>query len=132
LGGDDEMKTKRQLRMIRKTQVVIIAIVVIILACWFFQLANAQTISFASIDGSADRDMYLYNSSGTQLGFYNTTSTGITLPVNESVIFVFRPQTANLMTDPSDWLTVAFAYVTTNIIAIILILFVTGIILRGR
>lgn len=126
------MKTKRQLKIVRKMQLIIMIIVMVTLACCLFQHANAQTVSFASIDGSADRDIYLYNSSGTLLGLYNTTSTGITLPANESVIFTFKPQTANIMSDPGDWLSVAFAYVQTNIIAIILILFVTGIILGRR
>jgi hypothetical protein len=113
-------------------QLIIMIIVMVTLACCLFQHANAQTVSFASIDGAAERDMYLYNASGTLLGLYNTTSTGITLPANESVIFTFKPQTANIMSDPGDWLSVAFAYVQTNIIAIILILFVTGIILGRR
>jgi hypothetical protein len=127
------MKIKEHFKRIKERQIFLMFLIMITLAVCLFQTASAaQTVSFASIDGSAERDVYLYNSSGTLLGLYNTTSTGITIPSNESVIFTFKPQTANIISDPGDWLLVAFVYVQTNIIAIILILFFISIILGGR
>lgn len=115
--------------MIKKHLMFIALMALILLAITPAQAT--QTISFASIDGAADRDMYLYNASGTLLGLYNTTSTGIVLPANESVIFTFKPQTANPLTDPAGFLTVAFAFIVTNIIPLVVMLFLVGLLL-GR
>jgi hypothetical protein len=114
-----------------KKHLMLIALIALILLA-MTPVHATQTISFASIDGAADRDMYLYNASGTLLGLYNTTSTGIILPANESVIFTFKPQTANPLTDPGDFLTVAFGFVSTNIIPLVIMLFLVGLLFGRR
>ena len=79
---------------------------------------HAVNVSFSSIDGAADRDIYLYSSSGVLLGLYNTSSTGIEL--TNDAIFMFKPQTTSFLESPDTWLTgVAFPWIKTNIIGLI-------------
>lgn len=92
--------------------------------------AHAVNVSFSSIDGAADRDIYLYSSSGVLLGLYNTSSTGIEL--TNDAIFMFKPQTASPLEDPGDWLTGTIVpFVQTNFIGLLFVGILVAI-LAGR
>lgn len=91
---------------------------------------QAVNVSFTSIDGVSDRDMYLYQS-GVFVGLYNTTSTAIDLTQDTEI--VFRPQTANLLENPTYWVTnVALPFVQTHAIGLLVLGAIVGIALRGR
>jgi ABC-type sugar transport system permease subunit len=102
-----------------------------------FPGAMAQTISFADPDTTTHRDvqMYGYNNTSGQWGLlasYNTTSTGITLPDNTDVQFVLKPQYTSPMDDPGTWLSSAFSFIQTNLIAILVSMFLIGLLLARR
>lgn len=91
-----------------------------------FPVAMAQTVSFAEPDTLTHKDVYLFNASGTQLGLYNTTSTGINITGTGDVFFVIKPQYSTPLDSPGTWLTSLFAYVQTNSIALLFALFLIG------
>lgn len=83
--------------------------------------AQAMTITMSNPDSTAARDIMVYYPNSTLVGLYNTTSI-ITLDANYSYVFVMKPQGSSIIDDPTDWLTtVAFPYVRTHFVAIILI-----------
>jgi hypothetical protein len=97
----------------------------------------AQTVSFADPDTTTHRDvqMYGYNNTSGQWGLlasYNTTSTGITLPNNTDVQFVLKPQYSTPLDDPGGWLDSTFAYTQTNLISLIVIMFLLGLLLTRK
>ena len=95
-----------------------------------FPVAMAvQYISFAQPDTVTQKDIYLYNASGSLLGLYNTTSTGIAIPNGTDLMFVIKPQYSSPLDDPGTWLTSTFSYVSTNLAALIIIMFLIGLIL---
>lgn len=81
--------------------------------------ASAYNVSFSSIDGAADRDLFLYNNAGVLIGQYNTTST---VTINNDSVVIFKPQTADPLESPSTWLTGSlFPWVKTNATALIIL-----------
>ncbi len=90
-----------------------------------------QTVSFADPDSTTHKDLYLFNSSGTLIGTYNTTSAGITLPENnESVFFVFKPQYSNPLDDPGTFLNSTISWLQTNVLALIIIAALGGLLFK--
>jgi hypothetical protein len=92
--------------------------------------AQAQTITIAAPGATAQQDVMVYYPNGTLQGVWNTSSTVI-LDANYSYIFSLKPQTNNLIDNPTDWLVnSAFPWVRTNILAIIIIFACIGILVR--
>ena len=79
-----------------------------------FPAVMAQTVSFAEPDTLTHKDMYLYNSTGTLLGVYNTTSSAINLTDLGDVIIVIKPQYSTPLDDPGAWLGSALAWANSN------------------
>ena len=94
-------------------------------------VSAVQYISFAQPDAFSQKDIYLYNGTGSLLGLYNTTSTGIPIPNGTDLMFIIKPQSASPLDDPGAWLSSTFSYVSTNIVALITIIFLIGLLL-GR
>ena len=110
-------------------------IFLVLLCC--FPGVMAQTISFADPDTTTHRDvqMYGYNNTSSEwglLGVYNTTSSGITLPTGTDLQFVLKPQYQTPLDDPSGWLDSGFGYVQTNIIPLLVTMFLLGYVLTRR
>jgi len=82
--------------------------------------AVAQTVSFADPDSTVHKDVYMYNSTGSLLGTYNTTSPGIELPA-EDVFFVLKPQYSNPLDDPGTFLTGIVGFVQTNVLSLLIL-----------
>ena len=94
----------------------------------------AQYISFAQPDTLTQKDIYLYGFNTTSgkhelLGLYNTTSTGIEIPNGTDIMFVIKPQYSTPLDEPGTWLSATFAYVSSNLVALIIIMFLIGLIL---
>ena len=107
-------------------------ILLLILLCFVPCVCSAQTVSFASPDTTSQKDVYLYAANGTLLGLYNTSSTGIAIPNGTDIIFTFKPQYTNPLDDPGTWLDSGYSYVETNIVPLIVIIFLIGLLLRSR
>ena len=85
-------------------------------------LASALNISFASVDGATDRDVYHYSSSGTLIGLYNTSSTGIS--VTSDSVFMFKPHGIDPFEEPQRWITeTGFPWVKANFIGLLVLCF---------
>jgi hypothetical protein len=95
--------------------------------------ANAQTIAMTNPDGVGNRDILIYyvdlNSTPALYGLYNTTSI-ITLNNTYDYIFTLKPQNVNLLDDPATFLSLMIAWLQTNVIAIFVLVFLTGLIAR--
>ena len=94
----------------------------------------AQYISFAQPDTLTQKDIYLYGFNTTSgkhelLGLYNTTSTAIEIPNGTDIMFVIKPQYSTPLDEPGTWLSATFAYVSSNLVALIIIMFLIGLIL---
>jgi len=109
------------------------SIFLLMLLCFPGAMAT-QYISFAQPDTLTQKDIYLYgfNSTSTDyelLGLYNTTSTAIEIPNGTDIMFVIKPQYSTPLDDPGTWLSATFAYVSSNLAALIIIMFLVGLIL---
>lgn len=107
-------------------------IIMVIALITLVSSASAQMVSFADPDSTVHKGIYLYNASGTLLGSYNTTSTGINITDAGDVFFVIKPQYSNPLDDPTTWVDNAFSFVETNLISLIAIMFLTGLLLTRR
>ena len=109
------------------------SIFLLVLLCFPGAMAT-QYISFAQPDTLTQKDIYLYgfNSTSTDyelLGLYNTTSTAIEIPNGTDIMFVIKPQYSTPLDEPGTWLSATFAYVSSNLVALIIIMFLIGLIL---
>ena len=109
------------------------SIFLLMLLCFPGAMAT-QYISFAQPDTLTQKDIYLYGFNTTSadyelLGLYNTTSTAIEIPNGTDIMFVIKPQYSTPLDDPGTWLSATFAYVSTNLAALIIIMFLIGLIL---
>ena len=109
------------------------SIFLLMLLCFPGAMAT-QYISFAQPDTLTQKDIYLYgfNSTSTDyelLGLYNTTSTAIEIPNGTDIMFVIKPQYSTPLDDPGTWLSATFSYVSSNLAALIIIMFLVGLIL---
>jgi uncharacterized membrane protein len=119
----------------KKTILVIALLALIIMAVMPVQ---AQTITMSNPDATMERDIIVYAVNDTGLanitglyGLYNTTSI-IDIDPNLSYVFVLKPQYSNPLDAPGTWLSSMFSYVTTNIIPIVIIIFLIGLLLSRR
>ena len=115
-----------------KTHISKIILVLILLSICFPAVTAIQYVSFAQPDTLVQKDIYLYNASGSLLGLYNTTSTGIEMPAAGDVMFVIKPQYSSPLDDPSTFVDSGFAYVETNIIPLIAIIFLIALLLSRK
>ena len=109
------------------------SIFLLMLLCFPGAMA-AQYISFAQPDTLTQKDIYLYGFNTTSgkhelLGLYNTTSTAIEIPNGTDIMFVIKPQYSTPFDEPGTWLSATFAYVSSNLVALIIIMFLIGLIL---
>jgi len=109
------------------------SIFLLMLLCFPGAMAT-QYISFAQPDTLTQKDIYLYGFNTTSgkhelLGLYNTTSTAIEIPNGTDIMFVIKPQYSTPLDDPGTWLSATFAYVSSNLAALIIIMFLVGLIL---
>ena len=116
----------------KKQQILIIALIALLLMA--VMPVQAQNITMSNPDATMERDVVVYtlNESGAALyGLYNTTSI-IGLDGDSDYIFVLKPQYSNPLEDPSTFLASMFSFVSTNIIPILIIIFLIGVLLTRR
>ena len=94
--------------------------------------ASAQYVSFADPDSTSHRDIQIYNSTGSLIGSYNTTSTGIDITGAGDVMFVLKPQYSNPLEDPQGFMDSLWLWLRTNLIYIIMLGVIVAIFFRKR
>lgn len=109
------MKTKRIMILL-----IILSVLLMVIPI------NAQTISMANPDNIGQRDIQVFYPNGSFVGLYNTTSV-ITINPNESYVFMLKPQLSNPLDNPGSFLTNTFAFFETNIIALLIIIFLAAL-----
>ena len=112
-----------------KPNFILIALMALILIS-VFPVQAVQTITMADPSSTSPRDILVYNSSGSLIGLYNTTSI-ITTDPNTSYIFTLKPQYTNPLDDPVTWLNSMLSYLTTHAIEIIVAAFLLGLFFAG-
>ena len=123
--------TEENIEEIKRWNVVSVFILMAILVVLLMPHANAQTITMANPDNVGQRDIMVYYSNGTLYGLYNTTSI-ITTDGNYSYIFTLKPQLSNPLDNPGTFLSTAFSFVETNLIPLIIIIFLAALWLGRR
>ena len=116
----------------KKQQILIIALIALLLMA--VMPVQAMTVTMSNPDATMERDVVVYQANVTDVwmyGLYNTTSI-IDLDEGYSYIFVLKPQYSNPLDDPLTWLDSTFSYVSTNIIPIVIIIFLIGLLLTRR
>ena len=116
----------------KKQQILIIALIALLLMA--VMPVQAQNITMSNPDATMERDVVVYTLNGTGAalyGLYNTTSI-IGLDGDSDYIFVLKPQYSNPLEDPSTFLASMFSFVSTNIIPILIIIFLIGLLLTRR
>ena len=119
--------------MIKKQQILIIALIALLLMAVMPVQANI-TITMSNPDATMEKDIMVYQANVTDVwmyGLYNTTSI-IEIDEDYSYIFVLKPQYSNPLDEPITWLESTFSYVSTNIVSIIIIVFLIGLLLSRR
>ena len=117
---------------IKKQQILIIALIALLLLA--STPVQALTITMSNPDATMERDVVVYQTNVTDVwmyGLYNTTSI-IDIDSNYSYLFVLKPQYSNPLDEPITWLENTFSYVSTNIVPIIIIVFLIGLLLSRR
>ena len=90
-------------------------------------MASAYNVTFANIDGAADRDVLIYHG-GTLIGQWNTSST---VSIDNDTVIIFKPQTRDVLEDPGDWLTgVAMPWAKSNFVGLLALAILAGILVR--
>ena len=78
---------------------------------------QAQNMSISRLGTGTLETVQIYN--GTTLeGTYNTSTNGIALPDGDFLLII-KPVASNPLADPGTWMSDAFAYVQTNITALL-------------
>ena len=120
----------------KQKEILIIALIALLLMA--VMPAQALTVTMSNPDATMERDVIVYAVNDTGIanvtglyGLYNTTSI-IDIDENFSYIFVLKPQYTNPLEDPLTWINSAFSYVSTNIIPIVVIIFLIGLLLSRR
>ena len=113
----------------KQKQILIIALIALLLLA--VMPVQATTITMSNPDATMERDVIVYYPNGTIYGLYNTTSI-IDIGTGSDFIFTLKPQYSNPLEAPGDWLTAMFSYVSTNIIPILIIIFLIGLLLSRR
>ena len=120
-----------------KTHISKIILVLTLLFICFPSVTAIQYISFAQPDTLTQKDIYLYGWNTTSekselLGLYNTTSADIAIPNSTDIMFVIKPQYSTPLDDPSTFVDSGFAYVETNFIPLLAIIFLIGVLLTRK
>ena len=114
-----------------KKQIILLTITLLILIALMAIPVQAQTITMSNPGSYGERDIAVYNINGSLQGMYNTTST-ITLDGNQSYTFSLVPKSSTPLDDPGEWLGTSFAFISSNAIAIILMIFLAALWLGRR
>ena len=118
--------------MTTKKQILIIALIALLLLA--STPVQALTITMSNPDATMERDVVVYQTNVTDVwmyGLYNTTSI-IDIDSNYSYLFVLKPQYSTPLDEPITWLENTFSYVSTNIVPIVIIIFLIGLLLSRR
>ena len=120
-----------------KTHISKIILAFTLLSIFFPAVTAIQYISFAQPDTLTQKDLYLYGFNTTSekmeiLGLYNTTSSGIPIPNATDITFIIKPQYSTPLDDPGTFVDSAFAWVVSNMIALIACMFLIGLLLTRR
>jgi hypothetical protein len=121
----------------KKTRYSKLLLIFLSLFLCFPGVMAAQYISFAQPDTLTQKDIYLYGFNNTTadyelLGLYNTTSTGIEVPNGTDLMFVIKPQYSTPLDDPGTWLSAMLSYVSSNLAALVIIIFLIGLLLTRK
>lgn len=115
-----------------------IVVALIALLAFITMPVQAMTITMSNPDATIERDVIVYqiNETGpvniTPLyGLYNTTSI-IDIDPDFSYLFVLKPQYSNPLDEPGTWVSSGFSYVSSNLMPIIVIMFLIGLLLSRR
>lgn len=106
----------------------LLAISLILIFC--FSSAIAQNVSFADPDATVHKDVMIYDSTGSLLGTYNTTSNGIEIPESGDLMFVLKPQYSNPLDDPTTFLSSLIGYLETNALSLIILAALGGLLFK--
>jgi hypothetical protein len=107
-------------------------IVIMVLVCISLVFpCSAQNMSISHYGIGSLQTVQLYDGNGTLLGTFNTSTNGIELPTGDFVLGI-KPASSDPLTDPGQWMTDALAWITTNITAIILVMFLIGLLFWRR
>lgn len=88
---------------------------------------QAQNMTISRLGFGSDETIQIYGNGTTLYGTWNTTTNGIELP-EEDFTLVIKPVNVDTFADPAGWLVaVAFPFVQTNIIGILLIIILAAI-----
>ena len=91
---------------------------------------SVQNMTITDLGIIGVQTVQIYSGNGTILaGTYNTSTAGIALPLDDFVLLV-KPDTTTVMSDPLGLLTNGFAYIETNVIPIVIVLFFIGLVFR--
>ena len=118
------------MKLTPKNKIMIIALIALLLMV--VMPVQAQNITMSNPDSTMQRDVVVYTLNGTGAalyGLYNTTSI-IGLDGDSDYIFVLKPQYSNPLEAPGDFLDSMFSYVSTNIIPILILIFLAGLFFR--
>lgn len=116
--------------MTPKTLIPVIALCALV--AMILSPVQAFTITFANPYGLAERDYMIYNSTGQMVAFVNSTSV-VELDPSKDIVIMMKPLQTNPLEDPGDWLTnVAFPFVQSNVIAILVIMAMIGLLFGRR
>jgi hypothetical protein len=94
-------------------------------------VVSAQNATFSTLGLLGAEDILIYTFNGTDqtlYGMYNTSSQVVPLPAGDFNIIV-RPSTQGRFT-PALFLTDSFAYIESNAIPILILVFLIGLLLR--
>jgi hypothetical protein len=115
-----------------KKQILLLTITSFFLIGLMMIPVQAQTITLSNPGATSERDMVVSFSNGTFYGLYNSTSI-ITLDGTKDYLFTMRPMSVSPLDDPTDWLiTVAFPFVQSNVIALLVIMLMIGLLVSRR
>lgn len=104
-------------------------LILVLVAAVFVPLVSAQNVSFSNLGQLGAEDILIYEYNGTAqtlYGQYNTSSPLVPLPENDFNI-VIRPSAVGRFATPDLFLQDTFSWVETNALALIMILFLIGL-----
>lgn len=110
-----------------KTKLIILTLLVL---CALVGIGSAQNMSISDMGFAGPQTVQIYEN-GILLGTWNTSTNGIPLPVNDFT-FVIKPELKNQLNDPALFLGSVFDFLKTNVIPIMVIIFLIGLFWLGR
>ena len=116
--------------MTTKKQFILIIALLALLA-FITMPVQAMTITMSNPDATIERDIIAYWPNGTIYGSYNTTSI-IDLDAGSDYIFVLKPQYSSPLDEPVVWVNSMFSFIGTNILPILITIFLIGLLLSRR